>query len=85
MYAQDYGFYPTELSQITPDYFKTLPECPEVMSMTYAYRPVAKARGAKFQDTYEIYCSGKNHESSSALPDYPRYNGVTGVDLGVHY
>ena len=135
MYAQDYGCYPTDLSQITPDYFKTLPECPEVMSMTYAYRPVAKSKGVEFHctthpgggsqdcktklehlarlwytdpseipeeervtelvcptgtpytfvgywDTYEIYCSGENHE---ALPDYPRYNGVTGVDLGVHY
>ena len=138
MYAQDYGCYPAELSQITPGYFKTLPECPEAMSMTYGYRMDAKARGADFRcsghpegesreydaklqhlarlrytdpskipeeervtelvcpcgtpytfvgywDTYEIYCSGENHESNSALPDYPRYNGVTGVALGVRY
>ncbi len=132
MYAQDYGRYPTELSQITPDYFNILPQCPKAMSMTYAYR---KTRAMEFQctahpedeslecktkllrltrlqytnpadisdqervtelvchsgtpytfvgyrDSYEIFCSGENHKSSSVLPDYPRYNGATGINLG---
>lgn len=46
MYSQDWeGLYPRDLALLTPNYIKTIPECPEAMAVTYGYRPEIRAPG----------------------------------------
>ena len=85
MYSSDWeGKYPSSLSQLTPKYLKTIPECPAAGSVTYksligpgtAYN-TGTANG--FQDYYFIYCGGENHAAVSVPENYPQYDGISGL------
>jgi competence protein ComGC len=93
MYSTDwYGKYPTSLSQLTPNYLKTLPECPLTYEMTYraAFGPgVGYNKGMEledgtrmepFTDYYLIWCEGTVHKERYETPEnFPQYDGIQGL------
>lgn len=75
MYNVDYkGRYPTQFALLTPNYIKTIPECPAAGSNTYT----GSFAVTTIPDSYEIFCQGNNH-SGFAAPDYPQFNSVRGL------
>lgn len=96
MYSTDWsGKYPTALSQLTPNYLKTIPECPVTNEMTYraSFGPgvgynisVELEDGTKsepFQDYYFIWCEGTAHQEQYGTPEnYPQYDGIQGLING---
>lgn len=91
MYATDYdGKYPTTLAALTPNYLKTLPECPSAGKANYRLQVGLQApmnvernfeEGPKgpWPDYYYIDCAGENHRSTSVTGDYPAFNAVDGL------
>ncbi|GEM_PF-926638 len=74
MYSTDnQGKYPHALSQITPNYLKTLPTCPSAGVSTYAYTFSVKP------DSYTIFCSGNYHSVNGLATDYPEYDAYQGL------
>jgi hypothetical protein len=63
MYATDWsGYYPESLSELTPNYLKTLPNCPEEGMAPYHARITNK-----FPEYYKIFCMG-DHSKVSVAP-----------------
>jgi prepilin-type N-terminal cleavage/methylation domain-containing protein len=84
MYSTDWsGKYPSAgMALLTPNYLKTLPECPAAGSVTYTGGVVFGAtayNAANFQDYYFIQCAGSNHTSVSVPANYPQYDGIQGL------
>ncbi len=83
MYSEDWGghYPPRGLAQLTPNYLKTIPECPPAGTITYTLEqgPEATYNTQSYQDYYFIRCKGKNHLSVSVPANYPQYNGVEGL------
>lgn len=82
MYSDDWaGKYPTDLSQLTPNYLKTLPECNIADTVTYEIKTGSDlpSNTGGFQNYYFVYCSGKHHEKTGARENYPRYDAVYGL------
>lgn len=68
MYATDEpgGTYPANLAALTPNYFRTIPKCPEAGSDTYSASFKVSDEG-----TARVYCQGNHHPAIP--PDYPRW------------
>lgn len=81
MYSADWrGDYPTSMSLLTPNYLKTVPECPSVGEITYRMETGAVAYNFNgFEDYYFIYCAGPNHTSVSVPANYPQYDSIQGL------
>ncbi len=84
MYSTDWGGkYPTSLTgKLTPNYLKTIPECPAAGSDTYsaAYKTGATAYNSPgFADYYYLHCNGSTHTAVSLPPNYPQYDGISGL------
>lgn len=83
MYSTDNnGKYPTGSNAfLTPNYLKTIPECPAAGTDTYRLTsgPGITYNTQGYQDYYFIICEGANHLSVSVPPNYPQYNGVVGL------
>ena len=81
MYSTDWdGKYPSSLDQLTPGYLKTLPECPPAETVTYKLLTGSVAyNNPGFEDYYYIYCAGDNHTPISVPPNYPAYDGISGL------
>ena len=82
MYSTDYGgHYPENISLLTPNYLKTIPDCPAAGEMTYHYTRTSKKLPDRdiAVENYEFYCSGEHHESVSVSANYPKYNGIDGL------
>lgn len=82
MYSTDFGGkYPRYMSRLTPNYLKTIPECPSAGTATYhmTFGPMAPYNTKNYQDYYFIDCTGENHLTISLPPDYPQYNGIVGL------
>ena len=82
MYSTDYeGHYPRNLDMLTPNYLKTIPECPSGQRVTYRadYGPNAPMNTGQFEDYYYIECTGSSHNAVSVPADYPKYNGIEGL------
>lgn len=82
MYSTDYdGKYPPDISYLTPNYLKTIPECPSANSMTYSLSMGKKApyNTQSYQDYYIFQCEGENHGFLDLPPNYPQYNGIVGL------
>lgn len=74
MYATDsYGRYPISLSELAPEYLKSIPVCPSREWGDYSYT------SKSFPDIYTVWCEGKNHTSENVPEDYPEYDSVTGI------
>lgn len=82
MYSTDFaGKYPTSMSQLTPNYLKTIPDCPAAGSISYKLQTGKKAplNTGPFEDYYLFECTGEHHKSVSVPADYPKYNGIIGL------
>ncbi|MBI3928394.1 MAG: hypothetical protein HY319_22825 [Armatimonadetes bacterium] len=75
MYSTDNGgYYPWRLTELTPEYLKTIPTCPRAGSDTYGdtYR---RSR----LNLYTVCCGGGNHEGAGIVGDYPLYSSAQGL------
>ena len=87
MYSTDWsGKYPSSLDTLTPNYLKTIPECPAAGSATYVMvtgKGVGYNLGRDgrepFEDYYFIECGGEYHASVSLPKGYPQYDGIQGL------
>jgi type II secretory pathway pseudopilin PulG len=82
MYSTDWsGKYPTALSQLTPNYLKTIPECPSAGLITYTVQTGLNAtyNTEGFVDYYFIQCEGSNHTAFGVPANYPQYDGIRGL------
>lgn len=85
MYSTDWsGRYPTTMSVLTPNYLKTIPDCPVAKKDTYSTSLKtgldAPGNEEKYQDYYYFECQGHNHPELE--PNYPRYNAILGLETG---
>ena len=81
MYSTDWsGKYPENTSLLTPNYLKTIPNCPsagrDTYSESYKRGKVGPAPGV---DGYSFYCSGHNHAEAGLSPNKPAYNAAEGI------
>jgi hypothetical protein len=82
MYSTDWsGHYPRNLALLTPNYLKTLPECPKAKRMTYRYSSGVHVplNEMEFEDYYLLECTGNYHHDVGLPPDYPKYDGICGL------
>lgn len=75
MYNVDYkGRYPADFTVLTPNYIKTIPECPAAGSNTYS----SSYAVFTVPDSFEIGCNGNNH-GGFVPANYPQFNSVQGL------
>lgn len=82
MYSTDWsGKYPATMDLLTPNYLKTIPECPAAGSVTYTMETGESSiyNTAGFQDYYFVQCEGPNHKAVSVPRNYPQYDGIQGL------
>ena len=82
MYSTDYsGRYPRNLNQLTPNYLKTLPECPQAGYVTYRadFGLSAPHNTEQFEDYYFVECTGDTHGSYGYPPNFPAYTSILGL------
>lgn len=83
MYSTDWaGKYPTSdtaMGLLTPNYLKSIPECPAAGSITYTASYTTAYNSPGFQDYYFIACGGGNHTAVSLPTGYPQYDGISGL------
>jgi prepilin-type N-terminal cleavage/methylation domain-containing protein len=78
MYSTDNsGRFPTVLSQLSPNYLKTLPTCPSLGSVTYTGSGFASASSP---DAYTVLCVGNNHGGAGLSANFPQYTSVQGLN-----
>lgn len=77
MYSVDNrGHYPPTINLLTPNYLKTMPECPAAGSDTYTGMYDVTIN----PDTYSYYCEGPFHQGLGIAPNYPQWVSATGLD-----
>jgi prepilin-type N-terminal cleavage/methylation domain-containing protein len=69
------GHYPSSLGLITPNYIKTLPQCPTAASNTY----VGSYAFTINPDSYDFYCAGTYHSPMAVPADYPQWHSTSGL------
>jgi hypothetical protein len=94
MYSTDYsGRYPNSLDVLTPNYLKSIPECPKVAQAGWWSRkrkgfyrvifgpgaPMNSLNGRQLSDYYYVECFGENHSEIGVTGNYPAYNGIQGL------
>lgn len=82
MYSTDYsGKYPASMDLLTPNYLRTIPECPAAGTVTYKayFGPNAKGNDQHYEDYYYVECAGSHHTESGTPPDHPAYNAIMGL------
>lgn len=82
MYSTDWsGKYPTSTSLLTPNYLKTIPECPGAGENSYraSFGPSAPYNPEGYEDYYFVECTGENHNAVSVSGNFPAYNGIQGL------
>ncbi len=85
MYSTDWsGLYSPDLTHLTPNYLKTIPECPAAGSVTYRLStgPKAPLNTQGYDQYYLFECAGENHTAVGVPADFPRYNGITEIQDG---
>ncbi|MCA9780995.1 MAG: hypothetical protein KC800_29955, partial [Candidatus Eremiobacteraeota bacterium] len=85
MYSTDWGGrYPDEMAMLTPNYLRTIPECPaadmDTYSATLQTGPEARGNTQGYHDYYYFECEGNFHPMTP--PNYPKYNAIAGLDSG---
>lgn len=85
MYSTDWsGKYPDDggiRAALTPNYLKTIPECPAAGSDVYDLTtdPANAYNTANFTDYYHAQCGTTFHQAVSVPTDYPQYDGIQGL------
>ena len=82
MYSTDNaGRYPLTASiaaKLTPNYLKTIPQCPSATSDTYSTGYTATT----VPDAYSVWCSASFHTATGILTaGYPQYSSYSGLIL----
>jgi len=76
MYSTDNsGRYPTALSQLTPNYLRIIPTCPQAHRNTYSQAFVS----ASNPDAYTVICQGSYHDKAGLKTNFPQYTSVRGL------
>lgn len=79
MYSTDHGGrFPTSLAQLTPNYLKVIPTCPNAGRDTYS----AGYRSSIDPDDYMVCCSGDNHRGQGLQANQPSYSATSGLIPG---
>lgn len=82
MYAKDFGgHYPKNLSQLTPNYIRQLPICPENETSyedCYMTGAVGNNEDGQLDDYFILFCK-KGHASLDGAPGYPQYDSESGL------
>lgn len=68
------GRYPATLSDLTPNYLKSIPTCPSAGADTYSGAFVSTTD----PDEFEVFCQGTNHGGFTDT-DYPRFDPEVGL------
>jgi hypothetical protein len=77
MYSTDWnGHYAPSMALLTPNYLKTIPECPAAGSDTYS----STLKVTSDPDTYSLACSGNHHQQAN--DNLPAYNSTEGLVEG---
>lgn len=74
------GKYPTSAQQLTPNYLKTLPGCPDSgdpYKIEFGESAVYNNQG--YKEYYFLRCDGDTHVYVGVPPNYPQYNGAVGL------
>lgn len=82
MYSSEHdGQYPRNLQQLTPEYLRSLPECPVAERNTYraTFGPNAPWNIDHEPDFYLLECMGTAHSIVGVPADYPKFNSVSGL------
>ena len=82
MYSTNHqGKYPPSMDLLTPNYLKTIPECPAAGSITYrvTFGLNAPMNTHRYNEYYYLECHGNNHRDKGVIGDYPAYNGTMGL------
>ena len=84
MYSTDYsGHYPRNLAMLTPNYLKTIPECPGVHGNSLGYfadfGPKAGYNSRGYRDYYIVECNGEGHPDEGVTRNYPQYDAISGL------
>lgn len=84
MYSTDNsGAFPDRLSQLTPNYVKTIPTCASAHRDTYSngYSVThPRVPGGHAPDAYTVVCEGSYHVNATQWPpNYPQYTDVKGL------
>lgn len=68
---------------LTPNYLKTIPECPKSQKGSLGYfadfGPKAGYNEFEFIDYYIVECNGEGHLDVGVGPNYPQYDGISGL------
>ena len=76
MYASDnQGEYPASLASLTPNYLRTIPNCPAARYDTYSGSYTRTSKPAAFV----VYCSGHHHKATRRSPNSPYYDSEQGI------
>lgn len=69
------------LESLTPNYLKTIPECPAAGTVTYQARfdSSTPENSNEFVDYYIVWCSGNPHAAVNVPRGFPRYDGISGL------
>lgn len=74
MWSTDHsGHYPERLSEVVPDYLRSLPTCPSAGKDTYSQ---SYSVGTS-PDRFQFFCQGHHHPSTDA--NYPQYTSEQGL------
>ena len=75
------GHYPRNLAALTPNYLKTIPDCPTAGRVTYRLTVglIVPLNTGRFVDYYLIECTGKSHVNVDVPANYPMYDGIQGL------
>lgn len=79
-YAADFdGAYPATLSQLTPNYLREIPTCPEnESSYVYLTGKVGRNKDGHLENYYFLQCQ-EGHPSLATPPGYPQYDSEFGL------
>lgn len=76
IYIGENGKYPDKLTDLSPDYIRTLPTCPQAEKNSYT----DGYQAASNPDNFTIQCQGNNHSQIGLDENQPRYNLNTGLE-----
>lgn len=77
MYTHDSGGrFPTVLTNVLPNYIKTIPTCPSLNAQAVYTNGYASS---SVPDSYTLVCSGLNHAGVGYSANYPQYTNRAGL------
>lgn len=82
LYATDYnGTYPAKLDVLTPNYLKSIPQCPRYFQPSYhlSVGVTSPGKSERKKHYFLVSCSGSNHLNLLNESDYPKFHSELGL------